>query len=256
MARLFVPRAEIEEGLRDYFRSFNLVVSYLFDPDGILRGNLEAMGVKTYLEASHQVEPGRGHAAAQLARPLERLAMFLEDPAPRLEFAGREGLAAGSGTLLAIHPGSGALRKNWPVENWCRLGPEVVREFPGLRLALVTGEAEAERGITSRMVEAWRGLEFEHWDQLPLPEVAVRFGSAAGFLGHDSGMSHLAAACGRPCLLFFGPTDPAVWAPRNEGVEVHLEPSGDLGRLGFATAWAAVRRFAAGLGEKNPASRL
>lgn len=67
MARLFVPRAELGDELRDYLLSFNLIVSYLFDPDSILRGNMEAMGVKTYIEASHQVTPGAGHAAVQLA---------------------------------------------------------------------------------------------------------------------------------------------------------------------------------------------
>src|SRR6187549_2463937 len=58
MAQLFVPKAKLDDALREYLRSFNLVVSYLFDPDSILRGNMEAIGVKTFLEASHQVTAG------------------------------------------------------------------------------------------------------------------------------------------------------------------------------------------------------
>ena len=34
MARLFVPGAAQDEALADYLRSFNLIVSYLYDPDG------------------------------------------------------------------------------------------------------------------------------------------------------------------------------------------------------------------------------
>jgi ADP-heptose:LPS heptosyltransferase len=40
------------------------------------------------------------------------------------------------------------------------------------------------------------------------------------YIGHDSGLSHLAAKIGVPSLLLFGPTDPAVWAPRGSHVRV------------------------------------
>lgn len=241
MSRLFIPKAELDAGLGEYFRSFNLVVSYLFDPDGIVRGNMDALGVKTFIEASHQVVPGQGHAAEQLAKPLERLALFLEDPAARLQLAPRE-TAAGR-PVVAIHPGSGSMAKNWPAENWSRLGTELAALFPAGTLALVTGEAEAERGITRTVVEAWRGRGWMHWDQLPLVELAERLAGCAAFLGHDSGVSHLAAACGLPCLLFFGPTDPGTWAPRNPGVRIFLEPTGSLRNLRYEDGREAVRAF-------------
>ncbi len=243
MARLFVPRAELDDALRDYFRSFNLVVSYLFDPDGILRDNMESVGVKTYLEAPHQVIPGAGHAAEQLARPLERLAMFLEDPVARIPVPAAN--LSSEKPIVALHPGSGALKKNWPVENWSRLGADLAVSFPRFEIALVTGEAEAERGITRKLLDAWRGTSFVHWNELPLTELASRLSSCAGFVGHDSGISHLAAACGLPCLLFFGPTDPALWAPRGAGVTVLAEPSGDLAHLDYNRAWSAVQHFMA-----------
>jgi heptosyltransferase-2 len=48
------------------------------------------------------------------------------------------------------------------------------------------------------------------------------------FIGHDSGISHIAAATGAPCVLLFGPTDPAIWAPANENVTVLRAPEGKL----------------------------
>jgi ADP-heptose:LPS heptosyltransferase len=39
-------------------------------------------------------------------------------------------------------------------------------------------------------------------------------------LGHDSGLSHLAAALGVPTVAIFGPTDPARWAPLGRHVTV------------------------------------
>lgn len=241
MARLFAPGAPTDDALADYFRGFNLVVSYLYDPDGIFRGNMERIGVRTFLEASHVVEAGAGHAAEQLAEPLQKLAMFLEDPAPVLNMPAAA-LDQGS-PRIAIHPGSGSLKKNWPTANWARLGREMNARFPQAKLALITGEAEAERGITNQLLDAWFGLDFIHWDQLPLTDLAVNLHACAAFIGHDSGVSHLAAACGLPALLFFGPTDPAVWAPRNAGVEILRTPDGDLGSLDFADAGSAVEDF-------------
>ena len=43
---------------------------------------------------------------------------------------------------------------------------------------------------------------------------------ASLYIGNDSGITHLAAAVGTPVLALFGPTDPAVWAPRGPHVQV------------------------------------
>ncbi len=241
MAKLFVPNVPIEPALMDYFRGFNVVVSYLFDPDGYFRGNMERIGVKTYLEASHRVVQGAGHAAEQLARPLERIALWLDDPAPRLNMAAVE--RGTNKPLIAVHPGSGSLQKNWPLENWVRLPESALAAGLDVRFALVTGEAEAERGITTQMTEAWSGREYVHWDQLPLTALASRLMACSAFIGHDSGISHLAAACDLPCLLLFGPTHPQTWAPRNPAVRVVTEPTGDLSQLPFAKGWAEMEAF-------------
>ncbi|OAI55415.1 hypothetical protein AYO49_05585 [Verrucomicrobiaceae bacterium SCGC AG-212-N21] len=242
MARLFVPNAVLDDALLAWLQGFNLIVSYLYDPDGILRANMERTGVKTYLDCPHHVAPGKGHAAEQLAKPLEKLAMFLDDAAPVIRVPGSPEVP-GDKKVLAVHAGSGSLRKNLPVDQWIALGKELAKTHPERRLALITGEAEHERGITAQVLEGWRGIEFLHWDQRPLVELASLLTQCAGFVGHDSGVSHLAAACGVPCLLFFGPTDPGTWAPRNEGVRVVVEPSGNLGEMPFGTVWAKVREF-------------
>ena len=243
MALLFVPNAKIDEALCEYLRSFNLIVSYLYDPDGHLQGNMQRIGVKTFLAMPSRVVDGEGHAAKQLARPLESLAMYLEDPAPSIRVAAQSDLT--EATRIAIHPGSGSIKKNWPVEHWCRVGHELHAAYPGARIALITGEAEAERGITEQVTTAWQGLPVDHWEGLPLTELAALLPSCACLLGHDSGIGHLAAACGVPNHLFFGPSDPATWAPQNSGVTVHQVPSRNLQDLGFDDGWGLLKAFLA-----------
>ena len=53
-----------------------------------------------------------------------------------------------------------------------------------------------------------------------LEELAGLLALARGYVGNDSGVSHLAAALGTPTVAVFGPTDPVAWGPRGESVAV------------------------------------
>jgi ADP-heptose:LPS heptosyltransferase len=54
-----------------------------------------------------------------------------------------------------------------------------------------------------------------------LYELGTWLASASVYIGNDSGVSHLAAAVGTPVVALFGPTDPAIWAPRGERVAIY-----------------------------------
>jgi heptosyltransferase-2 len=55
---------------------------------------------------------------------------------------------------------------------------------------------------------------------LPLPVLAALLSFYRGFVGNDSGVTHLAAAVKARTIALFGPTDPSVWAPRGPSVLV------------------------------------
>jgi heptosyltransferase-2 len=245
MAGFFVPNSNLAPDLVEYFSSFQQVVSYLFDPDLFFEGNLRRAGVKNFLPAYARIDDSQ-HAAQQLARPLERMALFLDDAAAQLhpskedQSLARRFLGGTSGNLIAIHAGSGSPRKNWPAENWAALAQWVVRAAPGARLLLVGGEADAAQLAT--VSGALKGKDVLVAHHLPLPELAAVLQQCRLFLGHDSGISHIAAAVGTPCVLLFGPTDPAVWAPANSGVEIVAAAEGDLRSLPLEIVQEAVRK--------------
>lgn len=233
MAGLFGRGATIDPELAAYFSSFHLIVSYLYDPDAILRGNLERLGVKALIDMPQKVTHGAGHATEQLARPLQKLALFLEEPQWRLPIFPL-GVKA---SKIAIHLGSGSESKNWPMDHWGQLIRDLKDKRPNTQLVCITGEAEEARGTVSL---AKIHPTTERWHSLPLVELACRLGSCNLFLGHDSGISHLASACGVPCLLLFGPTDPATWAPPQPTVQILQAPEGDLALLTLETVREAV----------------
>jgi ADP-heptose:LPS heptosyltransferase len=46
------------------------------------------------------------------------------------------------------------------------------------------------------------------------------------FVGHDSGISHLAAALGKPCLVLWPATPEELWRPQGQHVTILHEPAG------------------------------
>jgi ADP-heptose:LPS heptosyltransferase len=68
---------------------------------------------------------------------------------------------------------------------------------------------------------------FPPWPQaqnLPLPYLAALLARCQVVVGHDSGITHLAAAVGTTTLALFGPTDPLLWGPRSRRACV-LQPA-------------------------------
>jgi heptosyltransferase-3 len=61
---------------------------------------------------------------------------------------------------------------------------------------------------------------------LSLPEVTALTSRAALFVGNDSGIAHIAAAAGAPCVVIFGSSNIAHWRPwttnRNEIVREEM----------------------------------
>ena len=61
---------------------------------------------------------------------------------------------------------------------------------------------------------------------LPLAELAQRIQSGTAFVGHDSGITHLAAAVGLPCVVLWADTLEEIWRPQGERLVVLKEITG------------------------------
>ena len=242
LARFFARNSELPAELADYFASFDLIVSYLYDPDRIFETNLRRCGVQNLICGAARIAENDGHAARQLARPIEQLGINVVDFAERIfpsiedrEFA-REFLASVPPPIIAIHPGSGSHEKNWPLENWIGLFSPG-SHFTDLKgLVLISGEADGAQ--TDQLEREWKNRDVRFVRNLPLPRLAAVLERSI-FIGHDSGISHLAAAAGANCILLFGPTDPDVWAPRNDNVQILRAPNARLSDLGIEHVEAA-----------------
>ena len=243
LSSFFAKNSELPPDLANYFASFDLIVSYLYDPDRIFENNLRFCGVENLIRGPAKIDNGE-LAARQLARPLEELGLAIGDFAARIfpseadRSATKKFLRRSPKPLVVFHPSSGSETKNWSLENWIDIGNHLLarKDFRG-SIVVVSGEADEVQ--MRRLRATWTNERVQFAENLPLPELAALFENAI-FLGHDSGISHLAAAAGANCILLFGPTDPAVWGPTNPGAHIIRAPQNDLSALDADLVRAAL----------------
>jgi len=238
LARFFAKNSQLPAELTSYFGGFDLVLSYLYDPDGVFETNVKNSGCARFIAGPSKLDNSE-HAALQLARPLAALGLFLADPSAHLfpTDDDRNVIRSLRGSVV-FHPGSGSETKNWPIENWIELGDALLAN--GHSLMIIAGEADTAR--TQQLKLAWIGKPVRFAENLLLPHLAALFEDSFS-IGHDSGISHIAAAVGARCLLLFGWTDPAIWAPANNKVRVLRAPEGKMQLLDVETTIAAADRL-------------
>jgi hypothetical protein len=206
---LGLPGIEAPSGLVERLPSFDSIVSWYGTNREEFRDAVA--GLPFVFLPSLPAADERGHAADYFLRAAggEGLAI------PRIECP-----AVARRDSIVIHPFSGSARKNWPLERY--------------------------RGLAARLplpVEWCAGPEEELADAVRfenLYELGRWIAGARLYIGNDSGITHLAAAAGTPVLALFGPTDPAIWAPRGDVTVLH----GDLDEISVdAVLNAAALRY-------------
>ncbi len=205
-----------------YLASFDLILNFWPDPEATLARHIESLSAPIFLTSS--AHPTRAPAAAHYCEPLRTLGITVTDffyllraRAEARPIRGSDLSALNSqlstSSPIALHPGSGSPQKNWPLPRWLELAAWL-RSTHATELLIITGEAETP---ATRAALAPHGASAH---ALPLEDLIERLAACRLFIGHDSGISHLAAACGVLGLLLFGPTDPAIWAPPAPHVQI------------------------------------
>lgn len=212
LAGFFARNGELDIDLAAYFSGFNLIISYLYDPDEVFKDNIGRCTDAQFVCGPHRPDESRAiHATEVFLKPLEQLAIFDADGVPRLEVGRAFESTIMAGRWLAAHPGSGSTSKNWPAAKWAELLSNLMKTTT-LNVLLTGGEAERDwLGEISSKLPPTR---LKVLQSAPLPELARWLACCTAFVGHDSGITHLAAAVGVKSLALWGHTAEDVWRPR------------------------------------------
>lgn len=187
--------------IMSFLAGFDAAVVWMRDDDGVLKRAMGLCGIKDV-----RIFPGlppkdwTRHASEYY---LDCLGLKISEPY-RLLFESTE-----REFDIIVHPGSGGKHKNWPLACFEDLA-ETLRTR-GRRVHWCIGPAEGAMSLPEGT---------ETVSEASLTVLARRLARGSGYVGNDSGITHLAAACGIRTVAVFGPTEPEIWAPRGPNVRV------------------------------------
>lgn len=246
---------------RDTFVGADVSIIWASDQQKSLTRRLAELGVTRRIVAQALQPTGAPrpvHAAVWLAEALQPLGIALpsldmltaltaplrppaEDDAQATALWRDLGLPTSA--VVALHPGSGSQTKRWPADRFA----EVARLAcdAGYTPLLLAGEADM-------LALAETQAACARLDLIPTVACGLRVGvlvaalaRCAGYVGNDSGVSHLAALAGAPTVAVFGPTDPARWAPIGPRATAVRAPDHRLANVAADAVWDRLRALMA-----------
>jgi len=118
-----------------------------------------------------------------------------------------------------LHPGPLTAYKRWPLTYWQQLIEWLVKQ--GLQVVLSASPAKQDlqlnHDILSLLNEETRKSVIDTAGKLSIPQAGTLLRSAALYIGVDTSITHLAAACNIPTITLFGATPPTNFGPWPNG---------------------------------------
>jgi heptosyltransferase-3 len=120
---------------------------------------------------------------------------------------------------IVLHPGPLNGYKRWPLGYWAQL----IKELVAIDYQIVLSASPAEqdlalnRDILSLLDHEVSQSVLDTKGHLNLPQVKTVLDGAALYIGVDTSVTHLAAACEIPTIALFGPTPPTNFGPWPNG---------------------------------------
>src|SRR6059058_3047913 len=111
-------------------------------------------------------------------------------------------------SIALIHPAAAFATKQWATENFAR----VVEAVSARGFTPVAVVAPNEKPVLQSL-KNYSSSRVVGFDNLSLPEITALAARAKLFVGNDSGIAHIAAAVGAPCVVVFGSSNTAHWRP-------------------------------------------
>jgi heptosyltransferase-3 len=118
-----------------------------------------------------------------------------------------------------LHPGPLTAYKRWPLAYWQQLITWLTQQ--GLQVVLSASSAKQDlqlnHDILSLLDEHTRKHVIDTAGKLSIPQAGTLLRGAALYIGVDTSITHLAAACNTPTIALFGATPPTNFGPWPNG---------------------------------------
>jgi len=176
-----------------FFKNFEKIISFVGTKNKIFKSNIQKLNKNSFFIFPHNSKISKYHQSLYLINsfPFKKRKFIYADI--KLEKRDKK--------FFIIHPGSGSRNKNVSIDFLQDIENKIKNKFK-IKSLWIGGEAEKYlKNITKISILN------------TTDELLSIISSSIFFIGNDSGVAHLSAACNLLTFTFFGPTSPAIWAP-------------------------------------------
>jgi heptosyltransferase-3 len=215
----------------------DVVVAFLNDKNSSIRRNLNAYFPSTpiHLFPSFPKKGEKIHVARYISNCIKSAGISI-DPRAAFEIAVKHPLMSMERPLhscntVVVHPGSGGAKKNQPPDFWLKILGRFGREPALKKMAswLLLGPAEVSLHSFFR-----KNLASTQWEICFCPDhetLTGLLGKTCLYLGHDSGITHLAAMLGIPSVALFTESNAVQWHPLGPAVQIVQKKGPGIGLI-------------------------
>lgn len=154
-------------------------------------------------------------------------------------------------SYFIVHPGMAGSALNWPSTHYDQLLRVLVASHP----VVITGTA-ADQSHLMELAQKWKDHSGVHWlvDQLNSDELLGVLAGARAVIAPSTGILHLAASLGLPCVGLYSPIPvqrPKRWGPRGpravalmspaDPILAEKDPSSAMGKIKVVDVLAELR---------------
>lgn len=195
-----------DDSIKDIIQGFEKILIFSFSIE--IKNSIQRIakkGSKIFLIPPRPKPDKRIHVADHIKDSLIKIGLLEE------ELKGLQTAINPSGITI-IHPGAGSKRKRWDIKGFLKLFYMLKSEK--ISSTFLLGPAEED------LIAYFEDIKDNLFITDDIYQVIGLLKSARGFIGNDSGISHLSGFMGIPTLTIFGPSDPIRWKPRGRKVTV------------------------------------
>ncbi|HBF42306.1 MAG TPA: hypothetical protein DDW42_01510 [Desulfobacteraceae bacterium] len=229
----------------------DLAIGFFKDRDGLIKRNLKVFLENVPVNIFDSLPP-KGcevHVARYVAECLKEAGCHI-DPEKCIKAALKKALLKKAGPPVSrdkiiLHPGSGDPRKNFSPDFWLNVAGMLGVEAPFKYLKPIFLLGPAETNLYPFFEKCLRATTAEIHFCPDHGQITSLLKKCALYLGHDTGITHLAAMHGIPTVALFRASRVAIWRPLGPFVRVIQNENAGAPDLLRRYARSLINSFAA-----------
>lgn len=228
LSQLFTGPPKMDDHVKAMLQRCTHCVCWMTDHDEMISNTLQSFGIRYAIQSPQSSERMNVHQEERFLEALHPWGIMADGARERMPLFNKHVTQTESDSLksrfsflhtpyFVIHPGSGSKHKCLDSSILGKIAERLL-EQSGMTLVVLSGPADQSQ--VKSFLDEIPSQKFHLLSNQSLTTVAGVLKEAAWYMGHDSGISHLAAGVGTPSMVLFGPTKSAYWAPRGDHVTV------------------------------------